>query len=788
MNYTELKRKAMNTAFSHLNPEQRQAVFTVNGPVLILAGAGSGKTTVLINRIANMIYFGNAYFDEGEREISAEEEQVLKDIAEGKNKSFEDLARIVAVNPITPWSILAITFTNKAANELKERLQRTLGEDANDVNAATFHSACSKILRREIEALGYSKKFTIYDTDDSVRVIKDVEKALNISDKNFPPKAVLSAIGRAKDKLITPPVFAVEAQGDYRTLEISKIYTEYQRRLKEANAVDFDDIIMLTVELFERNPDVLEHYQRLYKYVLVDEYQDTNHAQYKLISLLTKNHKNLCVVGDDDQSIYKFRGATIENILSFEKQFDACSVIKLEQNYRSTQNILSSANAVISHNDGRKSKELWTDMGDGEKVTHHATTDDRDEARFVADKILDFVATGGKYSDNAVLYRMNAQSRSVEQALLRSGIPYRIIGGHKFLDRAEVKDMLSYLCVINNEFDMLRFKRIVNVPKRGIGDATVAAVENIATGLGISPIEVCKNAGSYPSVSSKANALREFADIIEKIRDKAEVDLNELVPFILDVTGYKMMLVSQGDEGESRLENIGELHSYLSSYIQENEEPSLDGFLEEVSLYSALDEMDGEEDKVILMTVHSAKGLEFENVFLVGFEESIFPSFRSISEGDIDEERRLCYVAITRAKKRLFITTCDSRQQFGQYSRNPISRFLREIPKEYLEETGKNAFTKSEKALGGTKWGDFGGASSKPKYTYNAWGEKKASEKPKTEPKETFAVGDKVSHTVFGNGIVKKVTPMSNDAMLEIEFDSGITKKIMANFARLKKI
>lgn len=787
MSYLELKQKALNAVFSHLNPEQRKAVFTVNGPVLILAGAGSGKTTVLINRIANMIYFGNAFFDEEERSLTAEETEILENIASGKNKSLEDLAKIVAVSPITPWSILAITFTNKAANELKERLKRTLGEDASEVNAATFHSACSKILRREIEHLGYTKQFTIYDTDDSVRVIKDVEKALDISDKNFPPKAVLSVIGRAKDKLITPQMFAVEAAGDYHTLEISKIYTEYQRRLKDANAVDFDDIIMLTVQLFEQNPDVLNHYQHLYKYVLVDEYQDTNHAQYRLISLLTENHKNLCVVGDDDQSIYKFRGATIENILSFEKQFDSCSVIKLEQNYRSTQNILSSANAVIAHNDGRKDKKLWTDIGDGEKVVHHSTTDDRDEARFVADKILDLVASGGKYSDNAVLYRMNAQSRSVEQALLRSGIPYRMIGGHKFLDRAEVKDMLSYLCVINNEFDMLRFKRIVNVPKRGIGDTTINAVEKVATGLGISPIEVCKNASDYPLVSSKASALKEFAEMIEKISDKAEEDLTELVPFILDVTGYEMMLVAQGDEGESRIENIGELHSYLSSYIQENEEPTLSGFLEEVSLYSELDEMDGEEDKVILMTVHSAKGLEFPNVFLVGFEENIFPSFRAVSEGDIDEERRLCYVAITRAKQRLFITTCDSRQQFGQFSRNPISRFLREIPKEYLEETGKNAFTKSEKSLGGTKWSDYE-KSSKPKYTYSAWDEKKEPEKPKAEPSQSFAVGDKVAHTVFGNGVVKKVTPMSNDAMLEIEFDSGLTKKIMANYARLKKI
>ena len=475
--YIELKRKALNKAFSNLNPEQRQAVFTVNGPVLILAGAGSGKTTVLINRIANMMYFGNAYFDETERTVTDEQKATLIDFIEGKKSDLGELAEIVAVNPITPWSILAITFTNKAASELKERLQRTLGEDAKEVNAATFHSACSRILRREIEALGYNKNFTIYDTDDSVKVVRDIEKSLDISDKMFPPKAVLSAIGRAKDKLMTPAMYAAEANGDYRSEVIAKIYAEYQRRLKEANAVDFDDIIMLTVTLFEQEPDVLRHYQRLYKYVLVDEYQDTNHAQYKLISLLTREHENLCVVGDDDQSIYKFRGATIENILSFENQFKSCSVIKLEQNYRSTQNILSSANAVISHNDGRKDKSLWTDLGDGDKVIHHSVNDDRDEARYVADKVLEHIKNGGKYSDCAVLYRMNAQSRSVEQGFVKSGIPYKMIGGHKFLDRAEVKDILSYLCVISNNGDMLRFKRIVNNPKRGIGDATIANIE-----------------------------------------------------------------------------------------------------------------------------------------------------------------------------------------------------------------------------------------------------------------------------------------------------------------------
>lgn len=778
--FTQLKRKALDRVFAKMNDRQREAVYHINGPLLILAGAGSGKTTVLINRIANMIYFGNAYNDESVPfDISAEDIEVLRQFADGERDDIETLARLVAVSPVTPWSILAITFTNKAANELKERLCSMLGEDGADVKAATFHSACVRILRREIEALGYEKSFTIYDTNDSVRVIKDCMKTLDISEKMFPPKSVLSAIGRAKDALVTPSAYSLEAGADYRLSQIAKIYYEYQKRLKAASAVDFDDIIMLTVRLFEENPDVLEHYQRLYKYVMVDEYQDTNHAQYKLISLLTREHKNLCVVGDDDQSIYKFRGATIENILSFEKQFDKCAVIRLEQNYRSTQNILSAANEVISNNENRKGKRLWTDLGDGELIEYHSTDNDRSEARFVVDKVLENVEKGGKYSDNAVLYRTNAQSRSLEQAFLKSGVPYKIVGGLKFLDRMEVKDILAYLCVIDNPGDMLRFKRIINTPKRGIGDATVNAIESIASGLGLTPMEVVRHAAEYPMLASKAQALFKFSEMMYKIEDKAAEGLEELIDVILDESGYKEAMVKLGDEGEDRLANIAELKSYIASYESETEEPTLSGFLEDVSLYSDLDAIDGESDFVVLMTVHSAKGLEFENVYIVGFEENIFPSSRSVGEGDIDEERRLAYVAITRAKRRLYLVTAEERSQFGMFQRNPASRFIREIPKKYLKYTGnisvRNADTPKTKSFASGRGMTFNPLAKQPP-------------KPTPAQENSYSAGDRIKHSVFGNGVIVKVTPMSNDAMLEINFDSGITKKVMANFARIKKL
>ena len=539
MDYTQIKRLALSKYFSNLNEMQREAVFTVDGPVLILAGAGSGKTTVLVNRIANMIYFGNAYLDTNKYAgITAEDERFLQDYANGIETDNERLQRIVAVNCVNPWNILAITFTNKAAGELKERLERMLGEKGSGVMAATFHSACARILRREIEKLGYSSNFTIYDTDDSLRVVKNCLSDLNISDKHFPPKSVMAEISHSKEAEVYPDEYANLAGSDYRRATVAKIYSMYQQKLKSANAVDFDDIILLTVELFQQFPEVLEHYQNLYKYILVDEYQDTNMVQFKLVSLLSQKRGNLCVVGDDDQSIYKFRGATIENILSFEKQFENSKVIRLEQNYRSTQNILTSANEVIKNNHGRKGKNLWTASGDGEKVVVYKAESEQGEAKFVAENILKSVQNGEKYSDNAVLYRMNAQSNAIERALVASGIAYRVIGGVKFYDRKEVKDILAYLAVINNETDVVRLRRIINEPKRGIGDASVSTLLEIAEGVGESPLNIMRNSAFYPALSRASSKLTELATIFDNLKLLSEsVPLPELLDELMKLTG-----------------------------------------------------------------------------------------------------------------------------------------------------------------------------------------------------------------------------------------------------------
>ncbi|MGN1107188.1 MAG: ATP-dependent helicase, partial [Huintestinicola sp.] len=523
------------------------------------------------------------------------------------------------------------TFTNKAAGELRERITAKLGDEGQDICAATFHSACVRILRREIEALGYGSSFAIYDSDDSQRLLKACIAELDVSEKLFPPKSMAGIISSAKDKLITPQDFLENTQNDYRKNTIAKIYKLYQDRLRSANALDFDDIICLTVELFEKFPDILDKYRRKYKYIMVDEYQDTNQAQYRLISLLSAGHKNLCVVGDDDQSIYKFRGATIENILSFEEQFENAAVIRLEQNYRSTQNILSAANGVIGNNTGRKEKKLWTENGDGDKVVLFKAPDEAAESKFVANKILENVHNGMSYKDHAVLYRMNAQSNSLERAMTASGIPYRVIGGVKFYDRKEIKDVIAYLSVINNPRDMLRFKRIINEPKRGIGDATVSMIEQIANDLGSSPIEIMRDAENYPLLSKKASALSSLAKTFDMFAEKVEeLELPELLDLIMDKSGYAAALAGQGDEGQGRLENIAELKSTMQEYTESSDEPSLSEFLEEIFLYTDVDRLSEDDNAVCLMTMHSAKGLEFPEVFIVGMEEGIFPGTRSM--------------------------------------------------------------------------------------------------------------------------------------------------------------
>ncbi len=788
MDYIQIKRLALSKYFSNLNEKQREAVFTVDGPVLILAGAGSGKTTVLVNRIANMIYFGNAYYDESICSVlSTEDELYLHEYIAGRKFDNEILRDIIVPSNIRddfcvkPWNILAITFTNKAAGELKDRLERMLGEKGSGVMAATFHSCCARILRREIEKLGYASNFTIYDTDDSLRVVKSCLSDLNISDKHFPPKSIAAEISHSKEAEVYPDEYENLASGDYRKLTMAKVYRLYQQKLKSANAVDFDDIILLTVELFEKFPEVLEHYQNLYKYILVDEYQDTNMVQFKLVWLLSQRRGNLCVVGDDDQSIYKFRGATIENILSFEKQFEQSKVIRLEQNYRSTQNILTSANEVIKNNRGRKGKNLWTSSGDGEKVVVYKAESELGEAKFVAETILKAVQSGGRYCDNAVLYRMNAQSNAIERALVASGISYRVIGGVKFYDRKEVKDILAYLAVINNETDVVRLRRIINEPKRGIGDASVNALLDISNGIGESPLNVMRNAASYPSLSRSSTKLTELAGIFDNLAVLSEaVPLPDLLDELMKLTGYETFLKMQGEEGQTRLENIEELKSSMLEYSKNAVEPTLQGFLEEIALYTDVDDMNSDEDKVTLMTVHSAKGLEFENVFVVGLEENIFPSSRSIfEEEEIEEERRLAYVAITRAKKRLYLSCSAQRMLFGNTSYNRPSRFIAELPKETVSEQSEASHRPAPKQAPRQ-------SASQTPFMSQLGAIKAKAQAPKQA--QTFAVGQQVKHNVFGLGIVLSATPMSNDTMLEIAFDKVGTKKIMANFAKIQKV
>ena len=786
-----LKKKALEKYFSKMNPEQQKAVFKINGPLLILAGAGSGKTTVLINRIANMIYFGNAYnCGEGYGNYTQQECAFLEDYINGKTDDASELSEIVGYETVKPWNILAITFTNKAAGELKERLAAMLGEAGEGVMASTFHSACVRILRRECAQLGYSSNFTIYDSDDSQRTIKTILKDLDIPDKMFPPKVILGEISRQKDQMIDHKQYEISAGGDYRLMTVAKVYTEYQRRLKLANAMDFDDIIFNTVRLFENDADALDHYQNLYKYIMVDEYQDTNMAQFRLVHLLASKNHNICVVGDDDQSIYKFRGATIENILGFEDQFGCdpqADVIRLEQNYRSTQNILTCANELIKNNTARKGKNLWTDMGNGEKVVTYKAASEKSEAKFIADSILDAVGEGAKYNDHAVLYRINAQSNSIERAFIQSGIPYKIFGGLKFYDRKEIKDVLAYLQVINNPSDMLRLRRIINEPKRGIGDATVALLEQISSDLGENPVEVMKNAEDLAPIAKRAKQLTSLADMFERLSELSQsLPLEDLLDELLDVSGYSAYLETQGDEGVARLENIAELKTTMAQYEEENEEPSLSGFLEQISLFTDIDTLDQEQDYVALMTMHSAKGLEFPTVFVVGMEENLFPSSRSLeSEEDIEEERRLAYVAMTRAKKKLILTRAGERMLYGHTDRNRKSRFLRELPTDCIEKQQEQGLSSMYSSSQGAN--EFGTVRS---MTLKQQLELKRSEKStssNTGTGLTFASGDRIKHKIFGEGTVLNATPMGNDTLLEIAFDSKGTKKIMANYAKITK-
>ena len=788
-----LRRAVLEKDFARMNDRQKQAVFTVNGPLLILAGAGSGKTTVLINRIANILRYGDAYNstylrdDLDENDIAA-----CKAYIENGTPLTTESQEHLSVSACAPWRIMAITFTNKAAGELKDRLCAMLGETANDIWAATFHSTCARILRRDGKRIGYSSHFTVYDTDDQRRLMKSILKELDISEKNITPKSILNEISRAKDSLISPAEYALTVGDDFRLKIISRAYTTYQKRLEDADAMDFDDLINKIVELFKKCPDVLEYYQNRFRYLMVDEYQDTNHAQYTFVRMLAEKSGNLCVVGDDDQSIYKFRGATIENILSFENTFQNATVIRLEQNYRSTQNILDAANAVIEHNTERKGKTLWTQNGTGAMIHLHTAENETDEAERITKIILDGVAAGRKFSDYAVLYRMNSQSLTFERNFAKSGVPHRIIGGTRFYERREIREMIAYLSVINNPSDEMRLRRIINTPKRSIGDRSVEVAAQIGQQTGETLFEVVSHAKGYPALSRAANKMTLFAAQMQgliELNNDEKVTLGELYDELVERIDYLNFLKTDDPESaEDRAANVQELASNLRRFEEENPEGTLSDFLEEVSLITDIDNYDNNADSVVLMTVHSAKGLEFPVVFLPGMEENIFPGMASVYvPSEVEEERRLAYVAITRAKEELYIFHAESRMIFGMTNRNRVSRFVEEIPETLVEHTRSRDYSARPVSMpnfGGAK--PFGEAP-KTKSVAEAGG---FTPKPRVKPAPagTYRVGDTVLHKAFGTGLIVSATPMANDTLLEVAFDKVGTKKLFANFARLTKV
>lgn len=788
-----LRRAVLEKDFARMNDRQKQAVFTVNGPLLILAGAGSGKTTVLINRIANILRYGDAYNstylhdDLDENDIAA-----CKAYIENGTPLTTETQEHLSVSACAPWRIMAITFTNKAAGELKDRLCAMLGETANDIWASTFHSTCARILRRDGERIGYSSHFTVYDTDDQRRLMKNILKELDISEKNITPKSILNEISRAKDSLISPAEYALTVGDDFRLKIISRAYTTYQKRLEDADAMDFDDLINKVVELFKKCPDVLEYYQNRFRYLMVDEYQDTNHAQYTFVRMLAEKSGNLCVVGDDDQSIYKFRGATIENILSFENTFQNATVIRLEQNYRSTQNILDAANAVIEHNTERKGKTLWTQNGTGAMIHLHTAENETDEAERITKIILDGVAAGRKFSDYAVLYRMNSQSLTFERNFAKSGVPHRIIGGTRFYERREIREMIAYLSVINNPSDEMRLRRIINTPKRSIGDRSVEVAAQIGQQTGETLFEVVSHAKDYPALSRAANKMTLFAAQMQgliELNNDEKVTLGELYDELVERIDYLNFLkIDDPESAEDRAANVQELASNLRRFEEENPEGTLSDFLEEVSLITDIDNYDNNADSVVLMTVHSAKGLEFPVVFLPGMEENIFPGMASVYvPSEVEEERRLAYVAITRAKEELYIFHAESRMIFGMTNRNRVSRFVEEIPETLVEHTRSRDYSArpvSMPSFGGAK--PFGEAP-KTKSVAEAGG---FTPKPRVKPAPagTYRVGDTVLHKAFGTGLIVSATPMANDTLLEVAFDKVGTKKLFANFARLTKV
>ena len=806
--YIKLKRALFDKCYASLNSMQRNAVFSVNGPLLVLAGAGSGKTTVLVKRVVFIIKYGNAYWDEtipeylDDRYI-AEMEQAL---ASPDVSLAEDMLQDFSCDPCRPYRMLAITFTNKAANEIKSRLAAALDDEdaAKDIWAGTFHSVCMRILRANCDLIGYKKEFTIYDADDTKKAISAAMKRCNIDEKQLPLKSVISAISNAKDKLLSPAAYAAEVGADFRLARIAKIYAEYQAAMVASNAMDFDDIIVNTVKLFKTNPDVLDFYQRKFRYVCVDEYQDTNEAQFVLTSMLAGGTGNLMVVGDDDQSIYKFRGATIGNILNFDRHFKSAKVIKLEQNYRSTSTILDAANAVIANNAGRKGKKLWTDGATGEKITVRRLEDENHEARSIADTVTKAVGDGVRaYRDFAILYRNNAQSNSIERALAKAGIPYRMLGGVRFTDRKEIRDAVAYLQLIANHSDRERLLRIINEPRRKIGDATINAVSQIAAEQECSLFEVIENARNYTALSRSLNSLESFASLINSLTVKAQhLSLPDLFDAVLDDSGYRDMIILAGPEEKDRLDNLEEFKSSIIEYVNKTEEPTLMGFLEENALVADVDRYDESADAVVLMTVHSAKGLEFPVVIIPGFEDGIFPSMQTVvgTSEDMEEERRLAYVALTRAKQQIYIMYTRHRLLYGQTQSNPLSRFVAEIPEQYTvrenNDMGRGMFGSgfgtrtyySERSSGTQVRTSVGSSYNRPSMATEVTIGKPLIEKKPTSERVMFKPGDRVKHHSFGEGEILSVRPMGADVLYEVMFDKVGTKRLMATYAKLQKI
>ena len=814
--FISYRRAVIEKQFGHLNDMQREAALKTQGPLLLLAGAGSGKTTVLISRIENLLVYGSGSdSDIVPEDITETDLAFLRLYCENlenealRQAGAEKAKALCQVMPAQSWQILAITFTNKAAGELKERLEARLGDGAKDIWAMTFHAACVRILRRYIDRIGYDRGFTIYDMADVLSLIKRILADLNLDEKTYAPRKILGEISRAKDNLQDAATYETiaEKSGDYRKQKTALVYLEYEKRLKAAQAVDFDDLLFLTVRLLQKDEGVRNDYARQFRYILIDEYQDTNNLQYLFASLLAQGHQNICVVGDDDQSIYKFRGATIQNILNFEEQYKGAKTIRLEQNYRSSGHILEAANAVIANNEGRKGKKLWTQAGMGEKITHHIARDQMEEANYVAQRILEDFGQGGSFLGHAVLYRMSALAREMELAFKRNGIPYKVFGGMSFFDAMEIKDILAYMAAVSNPADDLRLTRIINVPARGIGGTTVEHLREISLRQGKPISAILDEVNSHESLKRAAAKLAHFGNLLASLRQKAQsLPLDEFYDHLLEDTGYLRMLREKPEENAARIEHIEELKSNIVNYLGQNPEGDLRGFLEEIALYTDLEEAEEGAETVTLMTMHSAKGLEFDHVYLVGQEEGIFPGHRSIGEvEEMEEERRLCYVAITRAKKKLHMISASQRMLFGRTTANMPTRFLEEIPEDYKEQTGnvrasyQNTYGQNSRGETSHWTDDFAqrhpneaqGMPQRGASTYEK-SPRRAMSLPTAPPgaHQAFARGDQISHTAFGKGQITQITPVGGDVLAEIAFEEVGSKRLMlkAAAAHMKKL